>query len=173
MKKIRAMPTTHPASRINAIVGVMAATFMVDDRPTGRKSAPWISAPSSLEPTGKAQFLRPRAQIPCEEISTTCYGDFRSSKGSSAAMRSTPHLNDQRFDPPVTVFTDPAGGQTVISDIRACGEFLHKRWPSKRTDKRRSALRACSDVESGNQSTETARLAFIAAAREVGILVNP
>jgi hypothetical protein len=88
-------------------------------------------------------------------------------------MPLTPNLDDQRFDPPVTVFTDPAGGQTVISDIRSCGEFLSRRWPSKRSDKRRSALRACSEVSSGKQPSETARLAFIAAAREAGILVNP
>lgn len=88
-------------------------------------------------------------------------------------MHPLPNLNDHKFDPPVTVFTDPAGGQTVISDIRSCGEFLLRRWPSKRSDKRRSALRACSDVSSGKRSPEIARLAFIAAAREAGILVNP
>lgn len=88
-------------------------------------------------------------------------------------MRAIADVGNPRFDRPVTVFTDPAGGQTVISDVRSCGNFLLRRWPSKRGDKRRSALRACSDVTSGKRPPETARLAFIAAAREAGILVNP
>ena len=88
-------------------------------------------------------------------------------------MHPVTDLDNQKFDRPVTVFTGRADGQTIISDIRSCGEFLLRRWPGKRSDKRRSALRACSDVSSGNRSPETARLAFIAAAREAGILVNP
>lgn len=87
-------------------------------------------------------------------------------------MRLFPDLENQKFDP-VTVFTDPAGGLAVIVDIRSCGEFLLRRWPGKRSDKRRDALQACSDVTSGKRPPEIARRAFVAAAREAGILVNP
>jgi len=80
--------------------------------------------------------------------------------------------DNQKFESPVTIFTDPAGGQIAITDIQSCSQFLLRRWPSKRGDKRRSALQACSDVSSGKRPPEIARRAFIAAAREAGILVS-
>lgn len=80
--------------------------------------------------------------------------------------------DDQKFNAPVTVFTDPAGGQTTITDIPSCSHFLLRQWPTKRGDKRQSALQACSDVSSGKRPPEIARRAFVAAAREAGILVS-
>lgn len=82
-------------------------------------------------------------------------------------------MNDNpKFESPVTVFTDPAGGKATIGDIGACSHFLLRNWPSKRSDKRRAALQACSDVSSGKRPPEIARRAFVAAAREAGILVS-
>lgn len=81
-------------------------------------------------------------------------------------------MDNQTFDRPVTVFTDPAGGHIDIANVQSCVDFLLRRWSGPRGDKRRSALQACSDVSSGKRPPEIARRAFVAAAREAGILVN-
>ncbi|MFE0015922.1 DUF982 domain-containing protein [Mesorhizobium sp. NPDC059054] len=81
-------------------------------------------------------------------------------------------MEKQKFDPPVTVLAGPSGGQETISDATGCLDFVLKRWPGKRSDKHRAALQACSDADSGRRPASFARKAFIAAAREAGILVT-
>ncbi|MCG7508278.1 DUF982 domain-containing protein [Mesorhizobium retamae] len=81
-------------------------------------------------------------------------------------------MEKQKFDPPVTVRADPATAQETIGDATGGLDFLIKRWRGKRGDKHRAALQACSDADSGRRPASHARKAFIAAAREAGILVT-
>jgi hypothetical protein len=82
-------------------------------------------------------------------------------------------MQNQKFDIPITVSIDPAGGTMAIADTRSCTEFLLRKWPGKRGDSHRAALQACSDASAGKKPTESARRAFALAARGAGILVNP
>ena len=79
----------------------------------------------------------------------------------------------EKFDQPVTIIADPAGGQEAIGDAAACLDFLLRRWRGKRSDKHRAAIQACTDTNSGRRPASFARKAFIAAAREAAILVTP
>ncbi|MGI6852502.1 DUF982 domain-containing protein [Mesorhizobium sp. 1B3] len=81
-------------------------------------------------------------------------------------------MQNQKFNIPITVLTDSAGGQTNIDDIQSCTEFLLRNWPGKRGDKHRAALQACSDASAGKKPAENARRAFAVAARGAGILVT-
>lgn len=79
-------------------------------------------------------------------------------------------MEKQKFEPAVTVLVDPAGGRSMITTTGECMDFLLKRWPGKRGDKHRAALQACMDASSDKKTTATARRAFVAAAREAGVL---
>jgi hypothetical protein len=81
-------------------------------------------------------------------------------------------MANQKFDHPVTVLVDAAGGQETINDATGCMDFLLKRWRGKRGDKHRAALQACSDMNSGTGSVSSARKAFVVAAKQGGILVT-
>jgi hypothetical protein len=81
-------------------------------------------------------------------------------------------MENPRFDNVITVRTDPAGGSITLADIAACTSFLLREWPGKRGDKHRAALQACSDASTGRKSADSARRAFVQAAREAGILIN-
>ena len=81
-------------------------------------------------------------------------------------------MENPRFENAVTIRTDPAGGSSALADVAACTSFLLREWPGKRGDKHRAALQACSDASSGKKSSDSARRAFVLAAREAGILIN-
>jgi hypothetical protein len=82
-------------------------------------------------------------------------------------------MSNPRFENPILVQADSAGGTFEIADIQTCNDFLLRRWPGKRGDKHRAALQACMDTASGKKLASNARKAFWAAAREAGILINP
>jgi hypothetical protein len=59
------------------------------------------------------------------------------------------------------------------AEVRACTRGVsNDQWPKNRGVAYLAALHACLDALRGTVSTETARQAFIAAAREVGILIG-
>src|SRR4029453_12103684 len=59
-----------------------------------------------------------------------------------------------------------------VGSVREAAECLIDQWPKNRGVAYLAALHACLDAVRGSVSTETARQAFIAAAREVGILIG-
>jgi hypothetical protein len=59
-----------------------------------------------------------------------------------------------------------------VGSVREAAECLIDRWPKNRGVAYLAALHACLDALRGTVSTETARQAFIEAAREVGILIG-
>lgn len=81
-------------------------------------------------------------------------------------------MENDRYENPVTVKVTPAGALLTLRTTRETSDFLLTRWPGKRTDKHRAALQACSDVNSGNKPAIGARRAFVAAAREAGVLAD-
>ncbi|WP_246685814.1 DUF982 domain-containing protein [Mesorhizobium sp. B2-4-6] len=97
---------------------------------------------------------------------TTNSGCYVARPGLSAVMA------NEKFDQPVTIIADPAGGQETIGDAAACLDFLLRRWRGKRSEKHRAAIQACADTNSGRRPASFARKAFIVAAREAAILVT-
>ena len=80
-------------------------------------------------------------------------------------------MENPKFDAPAAVLT--AGNEELsIQDVRACTDFLLKKWPGRRGDKHREALQACSDVSDGKKPAAIARRAFTAAARDAGVLLR-
>jgi hypothetical protein len=60
-----------------------------------------------------------------------------------------------------------------ISSLREALIFLHKQWPpekSRNTQSFERAMRICTEASDGERSPAAARAAFIAAAREAGLL---
>lgn len=78
-------------------------------------------------------------------------------------------MQNQKFDPPVIVL-DSSGNQYSVSGAQIASDFLLKSWPGKRGEKHRAALQACSDSIADRKPSSSARKAFVAAAREAGVL---
>jgi hypothetical protein len=78
----------------------------------------------------------------------------------------------QKFESPIVVSLDAAHDKTLIVDIAGSIEFLLKKWPGKRGDRHREALQACVDAKAQKTSVHSARRAFVAAARQAGILLG-
>jgi hypothetical protein len=81
-------------------------------------------------------------------------------------------MENNRFEVPVTVKSGVAGADKILRSAREASEFLLNQWPGKRSPKHRAALQACHDAIDGGKPAMTARRAFIAAAREVDVLVS-
>ncbi len=81
-------------------------------------------------------------------------------------------MQDTRFETPVIVKSGPDGAPLQLRSAAEASDFLLNKWPGKRTAKHRAALQACSDTISSGKSAMTARRAFVAAAREVDVLVT-
>ena len=77
-----------------------------------------------------------------------------------------------KFEAPVIVRSDQAEGQLSIESVEACTDFLLKNWSGKRGDKHRAAIQACADATEGKKPVASARRAFLAAARDAGVLVR-
>jgi hypothetical protein len=82
-------------------------------------------------------------------------------------------MQKDQFDTPIIVKADAAGTLLTLKSAGDTSDFLLNRWPGKRTEKHRAALQACSDVQSGSKPPMGARRAFVAAAREAGVFVDP
>jgi len=81
-------------------------------------------------------------------------------------------MENNRFETPVTVKSASAGPNQVLRSAREASDYLLNSWPGKRSPKHRAALQACHDAIAGDKPAMTARRAFIAAAREVDVLIS-
>jgi hypothetical protein len=82
------------------------------------------------------------------------------------------HMENNRFETPVTVKADAEGKILLLRSAKDASDFLLSSWPGKRSPKHRAALQACHDAIAGDKPAMTARRAFVAAAREVDVFVN-
>lgn len=81
-------------------------------------------------------------------------------------------MAQNRFEIPVTVKADAAGRLLALRTVEEASDFLLNRWQSKRTEKHRTALQACSDVINGGKPEIVARRAVVAAMREAGLFLD-
>jgi hypothetical protein len=81
-------------------------------------------------------------------------------------------MQKDRFEVPVTVKFGSPVQQRILNTTREVSDFLLNNWPGKKSPKHRAALQACHDALAGNKPVMTARRAFVAAAREVDVLVS-
>lgn len=81
-------------------------------------------------------------------------------------------MENNRFETPVIVKAGAAGTSQSLRTAQEASDFLLNNWPGKRSPKHRAALQACHDALAGAKPAMNARRAFIAAAREVDILVT-
>lgn len=71
----------------------------------------------------------------------------------------------------VTIEVDETGELRNVSSVAEAAEILRQNWPADRGKELSRARRACLDAMEGTGSVEEARTAFVAAAKEAGILV--
>ncbi|MBB3238197.1 DUF982 domain-containing protein [Phyllobacterium endophyticum] len=71
----------------------------------------------------------------------------------------------------VTIEIDETGELCNVSSVAEASEILLRNWPVQRGKELSRARRACLDAIEGKGSVEEARTAFVAAAKEAGILV--
>ena len=81
-------------------------------------------------------------------------------------------MEKNRFETPVTVKSSPPGADMILCTPKEASDYLLNSWPGKRSAKHREALQACHDAMSGSKPSMIARRSFIAAAREVNVLVT-
>ena len=81
-------------------------------------------------------------------------------------------MEKNRFEIPVTVKSPPPGADVILRTPKEASDYLLNSWPGKRSAKHREALQACHDAMSGAKPPMIARRSFIAAAREVNVLVT-
>jgi hypothetical protein len=72
----------------------------------------------------------------------------------------------------VTIATDHGCRMRNIGSVEEAAEFMLHNWPDKQGRKFNTARRACLDAMRGKQTAQSARMAFINAAEEVGIYVR-
>lgn len=81
-------------------------------------------------------------------------------------------MSNNRFDVPVTVKFGSPEQIKILRSAEDLSDFLLNNWPGKRSPKHRAALQACHAVIDGGKPPMTARRAFLAAAREVDVVVS-
>jgi hypothetical protein len=81
-------------------------------------------------------------------------------------------MQNNRFETPVTVRSGATGSSLVLYTASEATDFLLNAWPGKRSPKHRAALQACHDAMAGEKPAMNARRAFIAAVREVDVLIT-
>lgn len=81
-------------------------------------------------------------------------------------------MKQDRFEVPLTVKSDGTGETLLLRTAGEASDYLLNKWPGKRSPKHRAALQACHDAVAGDKPAMTARRAFLAAAREAGVLVS-
>jgi hypothetical protein len=81
-------------------------------------------------------------------------------------------MENNRFETPVTVKSAVPGSDKTVNSAREATACLLSGWAGKRGPKHREALQACHDAIAGEKPAMTARRAFVAAAREAGVLVT-
>ncbi len=81
-------------------------------------------------------------------------------------------MQNDRFDVPVTVKFGSPVQHKILRTAQDVSEFLLNNWPGKKSPKHRAALQACHDAIAGDKPAMIARRAFLAAAREVDVVVS-
>jgi hypothetical protein len=82
-------------------------------------------------------------------------------------------MRNENFDIPVTIETEAAGRERIVTDTIQAAEILLRRWPDDgRGQKYRAALRACMDAMEQRRAVASARKAFVAAAKDAHIFVR-
>ena len=82
-------------------------------------------------------------------------------------------MRNENFDIPVTIETEAAGRERVVTDTIQAAEILLRRWPDDgRGQKYKAALRACMDAMEQRRAVASARKAFVAAAKDAHIFVR-
>jgi hypothetical protein len=81
-------------------------------------------------------------------------------------------LPEKFFNKPVRVDLGPGARAKVVGSTRTAAECLLHSWPKDWGQQHRAAREACIAVLKGEEQPEFARLAFIEAASEAGILVS-
>lgn len=80
-------------------------------------------------------------------------------------------MTNNRFETAITVKSTGPGPEKFITTAEEAMACLLSGWAGKRGPKHREALQACQDVLDGKKPLMSARRAFLAAAREAGLLV--
>lgn len=81
-------------------------------------------------------------------------------------------MRHRNFHKPVQVQIGRVDRDQVVTNTRHAALLLLKNWPNRDSPKRRSAMKACLQVIRGEKPPSVARRAFIAAARDVSVLLN-
>ena len=81
-------------------------------------------------------------------------------------------METSKFETFVTVSSRTTGVNTSVSTAAEAMEYLLNSWLGKRVEAHRKAVQACHDAISGEKSAAAARRAFVAAARQAGLLVS-
>jgi hypothetical protein len=81
-------------------------------------------------------------------------------------------MQNDRFDVPVTVTFGSPATQKVLRTPLELQEFLMNNWSGKKSPKHRAAIQACHDALAGDKPAMVARRAFLAAAREIDVVIS-
>ena len=108
--------------------------------------------------------------IRCAKVDLPVDMHFRPRFANGDGVRAA--MENNRFETPVTVKSGTAGATQLLRSAREASDYLLNSWPGKRSPKHREALQACHDALAGDKPAMNARRAFIAAAREVDVLVS-
>jgi hypothetical protein len=97
---------------------------------------------------------------------------FPTARRSDLRSCGGPRVYKGSFERHVVIEHGRVGHYRRLGSVREAAECLIDQWPKNRGVAYLAALHACLDALRGTVSTETARQAFIAAAREVDILID-
>jgi hypothetical protein len=81
-------------------------------------------------------------------------------------------MNDAFFDVPLIVETSKPGEFRRLASVAQVAVFMMERWPEEHGPRYRTALRACTGRLTSKDDVENARRAFLAAAKEAGLVVK-
>lgn len=81
-------------------------------------------------------------------------------------------MRHRTFHKPVQVQIGRIDRDQIVTNTRHAALLLLKNWPRHDSAKRRSAMKACLQVIRGEKPPSVARRAFIAAARDVCVLLD-
>jgi hypothetical protein len=82
-------------------------------------------------------------------------------------------VQDQRFDEPVRIALGRSGNTINVERVAQAADILMNRWPVATGQRHMVARKACLAVLEGKKEASVARAAFINAAIEADILVEP
>ncbi|UVK54910.1 DUF982 domain-containing protein [Mesorhizobium sp. AR02] len=81
-------------------------------------------------------------------------------------------MNDAFFDVAIVVETSKPGEFRRLASVAQAAVFMMERWPEEHGPAYRAALRACTGRLTSKDDVDNARRAFLAAAKEAGLVVK-